>query len=487
MNFWKKASLFGLLLIISVIYFFVANSKKNEVVIQAITPLAQQEIAYEKNEKVEDEFPQHSTDKYLYKVTTSEQPAEAGLVEVPVVVSDKISNNYLNSGKMRTLVSKSTKDGKTITTTEIWTTKNPSYLTVANGVMAVGAVGAAVLTYMKACKCQNDLKFVQDYFQKKWHEDMLFFKNGGEDSPQKRIKLLDMMSDKFVINFTGIPSPYLNNKIVINLTENLSQQEFSDFLENLVAHVQKKNALTIHQGDIAQVLDGMKVQGKLSEADFKSVKKSFKEVPGIRYGMVIGDIEHSKLASAYHEAGHALIGALLEHEPILYATIIANQDSQGHVQPSRKNLSEEVFGYKDLENYRNNIKIALAGGIGMSLLEGKEKPDIYEFLSAYKYGMGSEDRKGSDIYQVYKEAESYLLHSDPVSWFLPNHNHTRKIHFIIEDCYDEIYDALDANKEQLVQMGDELYKKKVLPASYIYEVANTAMPESDPILKYIGL
>jgi len=463
----------------------------------------QEQVVQSQVDATNEEFPRLSTEQYVYAISTVEQPAEPGLVIAPEIVSDKTIGNYFNDGKTRTLITQETKDDKLIITTETWKTANPSYMTWRNGALVAGAVSVVALSYMMVCKIQGDLAAVRLYAEDAWKDNLSDFKNQKEDSSEKRLELLEVMFLNNTAKFSGIPTKDLNADVAHSLTKHTSKEEFTNFVEKLNEHVRNKNGLLMHLGDVAHVLDEMKVQDKISEDDFNKTMQFFQESPDknghkpyvfnladafLEKGVLSNSDKHNKLEAAYHEAGHALVGALYENEPILYATIIENEDNIGHIAESSKSLSEQVFGYKDLENYRKEIKVQLAGGIAMSLLEGKERRPYKQFRyeSSFEYGMGNRDYAGSDMYKVYKNAESYYLYSNPLSWLSPNADHQGKVNMIVQECYEEVYDVLDAHQEQLAELGNKLYKNEILSSNYIYDVANSTKPESNALAKYFG-
>ena len=120
-----------------------------------------------------EEFPPYSTDQYVYAISSVDKPAESDVVVEPVVVSDVIANNYLNSGKIRTLITQTTNNGKIITTTETWKTKHPSYFTWSNGALMVGAVGVVALTYLALQQQrQQQLRHHQQRQQQQHHQQL---------------------------------------------------------------------------------------------------------------------------------------------------------------------------------------------------------------------------------------------------------------------------------------------------------------------------
>jgi len=449
-------------------------------------PQQEKQFVQSSGDANKEEFPRLSTEQYLYAISTVEAPAEPGVIVAPEILSDKIVGNYFNNGKTRTLITQETKDGKVIITTETWKTANPSYMTWRNGALVAGAVSVVGLSYMMVSKIQDDLAVLRLDYENTWNKNLSDFKNKSEDSPEQRRKLLDSMFSNNALKLTGGPDyKYLNADSAYYVTDDLSKEEFAVFIERLNEHAHKKNAWMINLGDVADVLDEMNTQDKISDSCFSKITQIFKNLSN--RSTILSD--SYKLQYAYHEAGHALIGALHENEPVLYATIMETETSSGHVRQSSRSLSELIFGYKDLESYRKQIKMNLAGGIAINLLEKKEKLPYEEFMSEYSIqnGMGDRNWFNSDTYQFYKDAESYYLYSNSVSWFSSNVNHEDKVHAIVKECYEEVYNELDAHQEQLAELGNKLYKDKVLSSRYIYEVANSTKPETNAVWKYLGI
>lgn len=123
--------------------------------------------------------------------------------------------------------------------------------------------------------------------------------------------------------------------------------------------------------------------------------------------------------------------------------------------------------------------VFLAGGIGMQLLEG-EKLSFKDFLtSAQKFGIGDQDIVGSDLWHVCTIAEYYSKYKDfkriwkyqedLEPYAIPNDEKLLEdINILIEECYEEAYAILQANKDKLdvivrgtldkgVSSGDEIY------------------------------
>lgn len=419
------------------------------------------------------EFLPYSTRKYIYEITTVEQPVGQNVVIEPIVISDVVSKHYFKTGETRTLITQFTKESKLIVTTETWTTRKASYFTWTNGALVVTAL--TVTTWLTLYKC---LQFVRLELDKQLKSELETFKLNKEHTQQERADILVKTLGVFQAKLQGVPVLPINIPFAYALTKNLSDEEFINFLEKLQLYVENKNTLFLHPGDISNVYHAMncKSENKIDENQIHDLLEQFKNMP------IDHASERSGLAFAYHEAGHALVGALLEDEPIEYATTlplqVGNLLTGGHFLMLRQSLSKILSYDQDLEFYKNNIKTYLAGGIAMSMLKEEEKLSLEDFLSKQEYGVGSKNMPGSDLYRVAQDAETYcrIAKIDP----------STNVKALLEDCYNQTYDILDANKEQLIEMSHELYKKKIIPHEFIYDIAGSTKPISSSFLKYMG-
>jgi len=92
------------------------------------------------------EFPPHTTEKYMYNKSVetvkhgSMYLAIFGKHPDGISVTDETSEELLSSRVNRKRVETKTENGISITTTETWTSRNPSYLTWTNGALVVSAI-----------------------------------------------------------------------------------------------------------------------------------------------------------------------------------------------------------------------------------------------------------------------------------------------------------------------------------------------------------
>lgn len=171
------------------------------------------------------------------------------------------------------------------------------------------------------------------------------------------------------------------------------------------------------------------------------------------------DDEYS-IQVAYHEAGHALIGELLEHGSISFITIAkTDSDTRGFT----KYHTNDNYFY-DIQFMENRI---------LSLLAGKAAIDIV----FHKCDIGSK----SDIERAYKIAErfidqycmfgfdSYLDEYDCHSDKLIQSKNDRVIELLTK-YYNKVKEKLIANRHILDHLATKLEEKKIL---FQDEIRNT--------------
>lgn len=97
------------------------------------------------------EFPQHTTEKYIYNKTVSQQDNQSiysrifGRYENGKSVTDVTSEDLLSHRVTRKRTEVNTENGISLITTETWTSRNPSYVTWVNGALVVAAIAGIVL------------------------------------------------------------------------------------------------------------------------------------------------------------------------------------------------------------------------------------------------------------------------------------------------------------------------------------------------------
>jgi cell division protease FtsH len=182
--------------------------------------------------------------------------------------------------------------------------------------------------------------------------------------------------------------------------------------------------------------------------------------------------DRRKTRVAYHEAGHALVGALMpEYDEVRKVSIIPRGDAGGvtFFQP----MTDDVGMYTK-EYLLSQIKVALGGHAAEELFYGKDKVTT---------------GATSDFSQVYAIARQMVLNcgfSAVVGKINVDERYMSattmrlvdmEIKRIVDECYDEVMKLLRANKEKLEQLKDILIDQEIVDGDVVYEmVASCHVP-----------
>ena len=95
---------------------------------------------------LDEKFPQESTEEFEYlKIIEEKTVLKDTENQEPIVSYDTTSQHYFDTGITRKKITIEIKDGKSITTTETWITKKPSYLTKMNIAAVSTIIGALAI------------------------------------------------------------------------------------------------------------------------------------------------------------------------------------------------------------------------------------------------------------------------------------------------------------------------------------------------------
>jgi hypothetical protein len=405
------------------------------------------------------EFPRYSTDQYVYSISSFDQPTAEGIIVAPVVISDKTVNNYLNNGKVRTLITQETKDNKIITRTEIWTTKSPSYLTWENGTLVVGAVGVATLTYVLMKEKNRRIDALEDMLKKE--------EQYSNSITKTELKLRKARFDRMVKE-VGLAKSYNTiPAITTNVIANFSDEQFDRLIETM------KKSKTLTMADFSKIYESIHDPIKLDSNDNKFNTELLRF--GCKY-LFWG----KKYCTAAHEAGHSLVSVQNSGSfSPQYATVVSMSGSGGHMSNNATDTwTPSYVDQKDLGLIKHNIDVFFAGGIAMSIAEGK-KLTFDEFLAYEKYGMGDVESEGSDIHHAYKQAHDYFRLTDKDSW-LPkstDEQYDKDILNLLKERYEKTTTFLNARKDKLAQMTNQLYQYGIISDDKIHAIAGTTKPK----------
>lgn len=170
--------------------------------------------------------------------------------------------------------------------------------------------------------------------------------------------------------------------------------------------------------------------------------------------------EKEKEMVSYHEAGHAMVGMLLDINKIQKISIIPHGQALGFVI----NLPEEdnyLYTKKDLED---EIKMLLAGRVAEEIKFGYYSTGASNDLKkatkiatgmVCNYGMG--EKTGLMAREVHSGDKLADIERETING-------------ILEDAYEETKELLEENMDRLVKMAEYLYENEEMDADDIEEL-----------------
>lgn len=191
--------------------------------------------------------------------------------------------------------------------------------------------------------------------------------------------------------------------------------------------------------------------------------------------------EHEKINTAYHEAGHAIVGKLVpEHDPVYKVSIIPRGRALGVTMylPEQDKVSQSRIGLL------SNISTLFAGRIAEELMFGTDavttgaSNDIEratQIARSMVTRWGFSKRLAPMQYEKDNEGSAYLGGSSTT--VISMSDETAKIideevTEIINSCYKKAQDLLEANKDILENMKDALLKYETIDADQIDDLMN---------------
>ena len=191
--------------------------------------------------------------------------------------------------------------------------------------------------------------------------------------------------------------------------------------------------------------------------------------------------EHEKINTAYHEAGHAIVGKLVpEHDPVYKVSIIPRGRALGVTMylPEQDKVSQSRIGLL------SNISTLFAGRIAEELMFGTDavttgaSNDIEratQIARSMVTRWGFSKRLAPMQYEKDNEGSAYLGGSSTT--MISMSDETAKIideevTEIITSCYKKAQDLLEANKDILENMKDALLKYETIDADQIDDLMN---------------
>ena len=273
-----------------------------------------------------------------------------------------------------------------------------------------------------------------------------------------------------------------DRKIQVNLPDVHGREKI------LEVHAKNKNlSEDVSLRDIARQTTGFSgadLANLMNESAIRSVNEGTEITPEIienAYQRVVVGARGSRKMSdkrktrvAYHEAGHAIIGALMsEYDEVRKVSIIPRGDAGGitFFQPS----SDEQ-GMFTKEYLLSQIKVALGGHAAEELVYGRNQVST---------------GATSDFSQVYSIARQMITScgfsdvigkmniDERVMSAKTSHAVETEMKSIVDECYQEVFDLLKINKIKLEQLKNLLIAEEIVDGVVVYElVASCDVPIS---------
>lgn len=196
--------------------------------------------------------------------------------------------------------------------------------------------------------------------------------------------------------------------------------------------------------------------------------------------------DDDKKATAFHEAGHALLHYFLKYsDPLHKVTIIPRGRALGMAMslPEKDSYSRNKMWLKD------RIKICLGGYIAEQMIYGWTTTGTQNDLQqaaqlarkmVCEWGMsdilgpvafGQEDEP---IF-IGKEIAQHKDYSEATAQAIDN-----EVKHIIDECYQDAQAILKENRDKLEKLADTLFEKETLDDSEIRELLNLPKKEEEP-------
>lgn len=191
--------------------------------------------------------------------------------------------------------------------------------------------------------------------------------------------------------------------------------------------------------------------------------------------------EHEKINTAYHEAGHAIVGKLVpEHDPVYKVSIIPRGRALGVTMylPEQDRVSQSRLGLL------SNISTLFAGRIAEEMMFGAdavttgasndiERATMIARNMVTRWGFSKKlapmqyekDNEGSAY--LGGASSSMIAMSDKTAAIIDE-----EVTDIINSCYQKAKELLEANKDVLESMKDALLKYETIDADQIDDLMN---------------
>ena len=179
-----------------------------------------------------------------------------------------------------------------------------------------------------------------------------------------------------------------------------------------------------------------------------------------------GDVKYSfrkKELVAYHEAGHAITGALEpNYDTVRKVSIIPRGEAGGvtFFQPDEDNADSAMYSKEYL---LSKIRVALGGRAAEELIYGKDGVTTgasSDYAMVYQIA-----REMVTTYGFGKRFYDYRNMSEDASAFIDE-----EIDLLVGNCYDETLAILRSKMTQLEQLKGKLIEEEIVDGQWVYEL-----------------
>ena len=193
-----------------------------------------------------------------------------------------------------------------------------------------------------------------------------------------------------------------------------------------------------------------------------------------------------KARVAYHEAGHAIIGVLMqEYDEVRKVSILPRGDAGGvtYFQPSTDDVGMYTKDY-----LLSQIKVALGGHAAEEIVYGREHVTTgasSDFQQTFAIA-----REMVTTYGMSETIGKMNINTELISPVTANHIDI-EVHDIVENCYTEVKELLNHYRIKLEHLKDILVEEEIVDGSVVYgmiascDLKSHINSKDDTIQKYI--
>jgi cell division protease FtsH len=199
-----------------------------------------------------------------------------------------------------------------------------------------------------------------------------------------------------------------------------------------------------------------------------------------RKSMVMSDKE--KTNTAYHEAGHAIVGRLVpEHDPVYKVSIIPRGRALGVTmflpEEDRYSISKRGIESSICSLYGGRIAEEMTlGKDGVTTGASNDIERATQYARNYVTKWGLSDKLGAQLYS--EEDQSGYGGGSSISHLSDETASTidSEIKGLLDDCYGRAFKLLEDNRDKLELMKDALMEYETIDAAQIDDIMNGLSP-----------